>query len=35
IVGPDDPSDRFTYWPVRLARGGEVLAPGKPDDPVL
>jgi 2'-hydroxyisoflavone reductase len=35
IVGPDDQSDRFTYWPVRIARGGEVLAPGKPDDPVL
>ncbi|MGZ3405708.1 MAG: NAD-dependent epimerase/dehydratase family protein [Polyangia bacterium] len=35
IVGPDDPSDRFTYWPVRLARGGEVLAPGAPSDPVL
>lgn len=35
IVGPDDKTDRFTYWPVRLARGGEVLAPGKPDDPVL
>jgi 2'-hydroxyisoflavone reductase len=34
IVGPDDPSDRFTYWPVRVARGGEVLAPGKPDDPI-
>jgi len=28
IVGPGDESDRFTYWPVRLARGGEVLAPG-------
>jgi len=27
IVGPHDPSDRFTYWPVRLARGGQVLAP--------
>lgn len=27
IVGPYDPSDRFTYWPTRLARGGEVLAP--------
>lgn len=27
IVGPHDPSDRFTYWPVRMARGGEVLAP--------
>jgi 2'-hydroxyisoflavone reductase len=34
IVGPDDPTDRFTYWPVRLARGGEVLAPGNPTDPV-
>ena len=27
IVGPHDPTDRFTYWPVRVARGGEVLAP--------
>jgi 2'-hydroxyisoflavone reductase len=34
IVGPNDGSDRFTYWPVRVARGGEVLAPDKPDDPV-
>jgi 2'-hydroxyisoflavone reductase len=34
IVGPHDPSDRFTYWPVRVARGGEVLAPGRPDRPV-
>ena len=34
IVGPNDPSDRFPYWPVRLARGGEVLAPGRRDDPV-
>jgi nucleoside-diphosphate-sugar epimerase len=34
IVGPGDPSDRFTYWPERLARGGEVLVPGQPDDPV-
>ena len=33
IVGPGDPSDRFTYWPVRIARGGEVLAPGSPGDP--
>jgi 2'-hydroxyisoflavone reductase len=31
IVGPHDPTDRFSYWPVRVARGGEVLAPGKPD----
>src|SRR6266481_1612396 len=35
IVGPRDESDRFTYWPVRIDRGGEVLAPGTPDDPVL
>ncbi|MGH8437254.1 MAG: NAD-dependent epimerase/dehydratase family protein [Pseudomonas sp.] len=34
IVGPGDPSDRFTYWPVRIARGGEVLAPGDRKDPV-
>lgn len=34
IVGPGDGSDRFTYWPVRVARGGEVLAPGAPGDPV-
>ncbi len=34
IVGPEDPSDRFTYWPVRVARGGEVLAPGSRDDPI-
>ena len=33
IVGPDDPTDRFTYWPVRLDRGGEVLAPGDGEDP--
>lgn len=32
IVGPGDPTDRFTYWPVRVARGGEVLAPGTPRD---
>ncbi|QSQ11459.1 SDR family oxidoreductase [Myxococcus landrumensis] len=34
IIGPDDPTDRFTYWPVRLSRGGEVLAPGDGQDPV-
>ncbi len=32
IVGPEDRSDRFTYWPERIARGGEILAPGTPDD---
>ena len=30
IVGPGDPTDRFTYWPVRIDEGGEVLAPGNP-----
>jgi 2'-hydroxyisoflavone reductase len=30
IVGPHDPTGRFTYWPVRVARGGRVLAPGDP-----
>ncbi len=34
IVGPHDPTDRFTYWPHRVARGGEVLAPGRPDRPI-
>jgi 2'-hydroxyisoflavone reductase len=34
IVGPGDPTDRFTYWPVRLSRGGDVLAPGDGTDPV-
>jgi 2'-hydroxyisoflavone reductase len=34
IVGPHDPTGRFTYWPHRVARGGETLAPGSPDDPV-
>jgi 2'-hydroxyisoflavone reductase len=34
IVGPRDESDRFTYWPVRIARGGEVLAPGDGKTPV-
>lgn len=34
IVGPMDPSDRFTYWPVRVDRGGEVLAPGDGSDVV-
>src|SRR5579859_7463669 len=34
IVGPLDPTDRFTYWPVRASRGGEMLAPGTPADPI-
>ena len=34
IVGPGDPTDRFTYWPVRISRGGDVLAPGAKDDPL-
>jgi 2'-hydroxyisoflavone reductase len=34
IVGPGDTTDRFPYWPVRIARGGEVLVPGTHDDPV-
>jgi 2'-hydroxyisoflavone reductase len=34
IVGPGDETDRFTYWPVRIDRGGEILAPGTPADPV-
>ncbi|WP_373232200.1 NAD-dependent epimerase/dehydratase family protein [Cohnella sp.] len=31
IVGPQDPTDRFTYWPTRLNKGGTVLAPGHPE----
>ncbi len=34
IVGPHDPTGRFTYWPHRIARGGEVLVPGPPDETV-
>jgi len=34
IVGPLDGSDRFTYWPVRASKGGEMLAPGTPHDPI-
>ena len=34
IVGPHDPTDRFTYWPRRVAAGGRVLAPAPPDAPV-
>ena len=34
ITGPFDPTGRFTYWPHRVARGGEVLAPAPPDAPM-
>jgi 2'-hydroxyisoflavone reductase len=34
IVGPYDPTDRFTYWPSRVAKGGEILAPRNPEMPV-
>ncbi|MFY7921271.1 MAG: NAD-dependent epimerase/dehydratase family protein [Gemmatimonas sp.] len=34
IVGPGDLSDRFSYWPVRIDKGGEILAPGAPSDAV-
>lgn len=34
IVGPGDSTDRFTYWPWRADRGGEMLAPGAPTDPI-
>lgn len=34
IVGPGDPTDRFTYWPARVHEGGTILAPGRPQDPI-
>lgn len=34
VAGPHDPTDRFTYWPWRVARGGEVLAPDRPELPI-
>jgi nucleoside-diphosphate-sugar epimerase len=34
IIGPEDPTGRFAYWVARLDRGGEVLVPGTPEDPV-
>src|SRR5690606_14435006 len=34
IADPGDPTDRFTYWPVRVARGGQMLAPGSAADPI-
>jgi nucleoside-diphosphate-sugar epimerase len=34
MVGPADLTDRFIHWPVRMAKGGDVMVPGKTDDPV-
>lgn len=34
IVGPHDPTNRFTYWVTRLAEGGDILAPGPAERPV-
>ncbi len=34
IVGPFDSTDRFSYWPRRISRGGDVLAPGSPTSPL-
>jgi 2'-hydroxyisoflavone reductase len=34
MMGPGDGTDRFTYWPARLAVGGDVVVPGRADDPV-
>lgn len=34
ICGPGDHTDRFSYWPVRVADGGEILAPGGPEYPI-
>lgn len=34
MIGPGDKTDRFIHWPIRLSRGGEVLVPGKVNDPV-
>ena len=34
IVGPNDPTGRFSYWPWRICAGGRVLAPGSPETPI-
>jgi 2'-hydroxyisoflavone reductase len=34
IAGPGDHTDRFSYWPVRIRRGGEMIWPGRPDDAI-
>lgn len=33
MIGPADQTDRFIYWPIRLAKGGEIMIPGKTEDP--
>ena len=35
IVGPGDNTDRFSYWPIRVDKGGEMLCPGDPENPVM
>ena len=34
VAGPGDKTDRYTYWPVRIDAGGEIIAPGDPANPV-
>ena len=34
MMGPGDKTDRFIYWPIRLSKGGDILIPGKANDPV-
>ncbi len=34
MIGPADKTDRFIHWPIRLAKGGDILVPGKEEDPV-
>lgn len=34
ICGPGDTTDRFSYWPIRVSRGGEMLLPESPDSPL-
>jgi 2'-hydroxyisoflavone reductase len=34
IVGPHDPTDRFTYWPMRVKRGDDMITPDKPQTPI-
>lgn len=34
VAGPGDKTDRYTYWPVRIDHGGEIICPGDPLNPV-